>query len=249
MDKDFGDVKEFNQVDDSAITNVENDFIEPGCVPVGVEEIDKKIGGLKKGSVVALLIDPKGVGEYFMYHLAAVAPTRYITTSQPKEQIERKLAEFRPIEESEDHDGTPDYIDIIDLNRETSRSTSSQTRLSNSITKEDGFANYIIDSFTLYAKESSSATGAARRIIKSTAHTQGITYLAFSKTEDFTESEREAIKLCDSVFTVGYEDYGNEQLRHRLTISRIRNNKDLTNQVFQLRFSGMTFQKDTRGAA
>lgn len=59
----------------------------------GIKVLDRKLdGGIPAGRVIGLLAPPASQSELFLYEMAAVRPTVYLTTERPADQVRELLA-------------------------------------------------------------------------------------------------------------------------------------------------------------
>lgn len=226
MDEDEYNFEEEGTLASRAVTDWDESSLNGENVPLGIIEIDQKLGGIKPGSVVAVIADPRGVGELFGYHLASVAPSHYITTVRPKPAIEESFEDFRPT------DGIPPYVEIQDTRR---AETGPQQAVQNIFRRRDDKKNYIIDTFSALAGQQN-FTQTIRQIYNSASEKEGITMLLFTADDDerFDSDAMTAIHLCDAVFTVQYKQVGNTRLQHYLEITKLRGTRQLPEEVLTL---------------
>lgn len=216
-DREYGDARDLTTEQDA-------DYLDPECVPLGIPQLDReKLYGLPKGSLVALLIDPRSFGEMFGYHLAQTGPTAYISTVRPEGAVKRDFRRFG------DDNEIPDDLEIIDT---ASDSQNASNTLETTFRRGDN-DNYVID--TISNINGGLDTSVVRRLYNSVIESDGLTYLFIPATDTsaLSEEEEEVLHMADIVFEVK-TDIRTDNIYHVLSITKLRGDKQLPDETIRL---------------
>lgn len=209
---------------DKGVTDWNSTKVDDDKIPFGITRLDELTGGIKPGSIIALISDPGGVGELFGYHFASVAPSYYITTVRPPHAIKDSFQEFKPT------NGVPPYVDIINQHKKEKSS-----KLQNLFRKENDKKNYVIDTLSAFAGKNNYAA-TIHNIYNSAKEKDGATLLIFNSTgDDLTEDEKEALHMCDSVITIKNRTIAGERIEHFLEMTKLRGNRNLPQKIHPLK--------------
>lgn len=212
MDENYNFEEKGSAYDSTKLTEWDSEDIDDDRIPLGIPEIDQRLNGIPSDSIIAVVTDPRGIGDLFAYHLASVSPTEYVTTVKSKDDIQTGFKRFGPTQE------VPPYVRIHE--------TTDTNSIQNALRKEDRKTqNTVIDTFNPLLK-AGKRKNLLSEISVSTKNGEGITLVILTVGDrDLTKGEEEILYMCDTVFNVEYEKHG-ENIDHYLTISRIRGVKD-----------------------
>lgn len=189
--------------------------LKDGRLASGVTVLDTEIlQGIPKGSTVAILGDPRGMAELFLFHLVHTdRPTGYVSTVRPERTIRRNL------EELGDLSGDLNIEDIF------SSSDSANDIIRKHAGRLDEGHNLIVDSITnaYNPDEPDKYIQTLRNLYQRVNDNGALAYLYFAgnDTDQMTRAEREALHMCDVVFRVTTESSG-DNIDTRLEILKLR---------------------------
>jgi KaiC/GvpD/RAD55 family RecA-like ATPase len=166
----------------------------------GIGELDEQIlQGIPKGSTVALLADPKSMGNLFFVHLALTGrQTHYVSITRPMQSIQAEMEAA--------NDGKIENLNIYPEYREENNIKANIERFINRMGKEE---NFIIDNYTQIGVQLNNAKyqKLSRNIYKQTKKNDGITMLLFltSDVSELDKKEKDVLNTIDGVFQLKTE--------------------------------------------
>jgi KaiC/GvpD/RAD55 family RecA-like ATPase len=195
---------------------VDDSRLRDGTLATGINTLDtESLQGIPAGSTVAILGNPLGMAEQFLYHLVHTdRMTHYVSTARPTESIRQTLAEVGNVDET-----------ALNIENIYSNSKSTQEILKKHTARIKPGHNLIVDTFTnAYDEEDPEKLMQATRNIYSQVNANdALAYLYFANNniDQFTRAERETLYMCDAVF--------------KITTQRTNNNIDTTLEILRMR--------------
>lgn len=215
---------------DQNVTQWDSDRLEHGKRPIGIPDLDDELGGVPPGSVVGLVMEPRGVGDMIAYHVASTAPTSYITTTRRETVIKREFERFGPT------DGVPPYTKIKSTRRGNDKS---KDQIQSILRRQDGVKNYVIDTINGASKDNMEEI--MSQISVNMQEKDGIALVIFVQdpNEKMSKEIKNSLYFCDVVMSNYHEiETTNDSISHILEITRLRGNRNkVPENTYQLEVS------------
>lgn len=191
-----------------------------GTLATGIEVLDRKLdGGLPAGKVVLLSASPVSQSELFLYEMASVRPTNYLTTERRPADVRRTLEETdTPLEDIDIHpiDDTDPLADARDVVE--------------GLEYEEG-ASLIVDPIqTLESAEAGGYLSFLNDVKAWTAESGGLTLLHGLEGRRVPEQRDRTEYLADIVFSLSTTVRGGT-LQNELAIPKFRGGKALAEAI------------------
>ncbi len=184
----------------------------------GIEVLDRELdGGLPEGRVLALLASPVSQSELFLYEMAAVRPTVYLTTERTETDVIDGLAE------------TGVSADDVDVYRITSEDPLAEANTAIEALSETG--TLIVDPIRLFEETEANAYRTFMNDLKTrTAETGSLTILHCLEGRRVPDQRDRTEYLADIIFDLSTELRGGK-MENSLSVPKFRGGQALPESI------------------
>ena len=184
----------------------------------GIEVLDRELdGGLPEGSVLVLSASPVSQSELFLYEMAAVRPTVYLTTERVESDVLDGL------------EGTGTSTRDVDVHRITPEEPFTEARGAIETLPERG--TLIVDPIRLFERSDAAAYRTFMNDLKTrTAETDSLTLLHCLEGRRVPDQRDRTEYLADIIFDLSTELRGGK-MQNSLSIPKFRGGKALPEAV------------------
>lgn len=184
----------------------------------GIEVLDRKLdGGLPAGSVVVLSASPVSQSELFLYEMASVRPTTYLTTERTAEDVRGSL---------DRSDASPEDVEVHDVG--TADPLTDARELVADLPEE---STLIVDPMRLLEAEAADPYRTfLNELRQRTAGAGGLTILHCLEGRGVPEQRDRTEYLADVVFSLSTTVRGGS-IENSLTIPKYRGGRALTEAI------------------
>lgn len=211
-------------------------MVADDSLATGIDRLDSQtIEGIPKGSTIALLADPKAMGNLFLVRIANTErDTHYATITRDKESIKRELTHARKLKDKEDRK----KLGEVNLYANYQSQNSLKNNLEKYVSRPKKGDNLILDNLSMIHERLSEKEyeKLIRNIMKTTIDRKGLTILLLL-TDDVKElsmKERDMLNTVDGVFKFTSEFEQGQKRKDKLKIYKLRGKKDVIDEVVNI---------------
>lgn len=208
-------------------------MVDDDSLATGIDRLDTQtIKGIPKGSTIALLVDPKSMGNLFLVRIANTErKTHYATITRDKQSIKRELKYSRELKTKEQRQ----KLGEVNLYANYQSQDELKNNLEKYVSRPEKEHNLILDNFSMIHERLSGKDyeKLVRNIMKATIERDGLTILLLltNDVQELSMKERDMLNTVDGVFKFTTEFEQGQSRKDKLKIYKLRGKRNVIDNV------------------